>query len=105
MIQIEADKTTMPSVVSFVPVNPAKITYMTKSLCSTSDTTVDIQWPTSYEIITGNKAIEYEQFHPQTSYRNIKRVIGTGGKMASLAKRVVPNLFIASSLLEESVKK
>ncbi|KAL3793360.1 hypothetical protein ACHAWO_002561 [Cyclotella atomus] len=107
MIDIEAGKTTMPSVVSFVPTDPSVVNDMTKVLCATSATTftdamVDIEWPASHQIVTGNDAIHYEQFHPQMSYRNVKRVIGTGGKMASLAMRVVPNLFIASSLLEDT---
>jgi molecular chaperone DnaK (HSP70) len=107
MIDIAAGKTTMPSVVSFVPADPSAINDMTKALYTASATTstetmIDIQWPTSHQIITGNDAIHFEQLHPQMSYRNVKRIIGTGGKMASLAMRVVPNLFIASSLLEDT---
>ena len=107
MIEIGGGKTTMPSIVSFVPIDAVNINNMNKLLCSTSATTFndqmnDMEWPSSHRIITGSEAIEYEQLHPQSSYRNIKRVIGTGGKMASLAMRVVPNLFVASSLLEGS---
>ena len=110
MIRIEADKTTMPSVVSFVATDPTNINDLTKTLSATTattftDTMIDIQWPVSHQIITGSDAIEYEQHHPQSSYRNIKRVIGTGGKMASLATKMVPNLFIASTLLEETKTK
>ena len=100
----------MPSVVSFVATDSTKINDMTKMLSATTsttftDATIDIQWPASHQIVTGRDAVEYEQQYPQTSYRNIKRVIGTGGKMASLATRVVPNLFIASTLLDQTKPK
>ena len=110
MIEIGEGKTTMPSIVSFVPIDAVDMNNMSKVLCSASATTfndqmIDMEWPSSHQIVTGSEAVEYEQLHPQSSYRNIKRVIGTGGKMASLAMRVVPNLFVASSLLEGSRPK
>ncbi len=50
----------------------------------------------SYKILVGQPAIEAEQFYPRSSYRNVKRIIGTGGTMSQLALGVVPNLFIDS---------
>jgi molecular chaperone DnaK (HSP70) len=110
MIEIQTDERTMPSVVSFIPKSNNNISEMTKAICSTSSTTfsetmIDIQWPASCEILTGNQAIEFEQYYPDATYRNVKRVIGTGGKMASLAMRVVPNLFIASSSAETETER
>ncbi|KAL3802674.1 hypothetical protein HJC23_011998 [Cyclotella cryptica] len=101
MIEIQGDERTMPSVVSFVPDSQFISNDMTKTLSSTpvatfAESIIDIKWPSSHQIVTGDQALQFEQQFPQTTYRNVKRVIGTGGKMASLAMRVVPNLFISS---------
>lgn len=115
MIEIDS-RTTLPSVVALVPTsnnNNDDDDYDGKKLNLDSPLSlppwtggnnndellqiqkdVGIAWPTTseYSIFTGNQAIEYEQYYPHSSYRNVKRVIGTGGKMASLAAGVVPNL-------------
>jgi len=49
-----------------------------------------------YKILVGQQAVEAEKFFPRSSYRNVKRIIGTGGTMSQLALGVVPNLFIGS---------
>ena len=100
MIEIdEGGSKTIPSVVSLVP---------------TSSTTLDVNENDSeqhehqqlhqllssqlphHQIHIGNSAIQNEQLHPQSTYRNVKRIIGTGGRMANLASGVVPNLYIQS---------
>ncbi|KAK1733265.1 heat shock protein 70 family protein [Skeletonema marinoi] len=101
MIEIDS-QTTLPSVVALVPSDESDDKLDLASSLSLPPWTyndedqlnIDISWPVSptYNIFTGNEAIEYEQYHPNSSYRNVKRVIGTGGKMASLALGVVPNL-------------
>ena len=47
-------------------------------------------------IIVGNDAERHEQQYPQHAYRNVKRIIGTGGKAALLMTGIVPNLFVPS---------
>lgn len=47
-----------------------------------------------YQILVGNSAIHYENQYPNSTYRNVKRVIGTGGRVAKMAFGVVPNLFV-----------
>ena len=114
MIEIDS-RTTLPSVVAFVPSNYDDDLMASSSLSMPPWTTneqqpdnSDITWPTAtttttttatstYKIYTGNQAIQYERYHPNSSFRNVKRVIGTGGKMASLAIGVVPNLVLSSS--------
>ena len=101
MIEIQGDERTMPSVVSFIPDSQFNSTDMPETISFTSAATftesmIDVKWPSSHQIVSGSLALEFEQQYPQTTYRNVKRVIGTGGKMASLAMRVVPNLFISS---------
>ena len=100
MIEIdEGGSKTIPSVVSLVP---------------TSSTTLDVNENDSeqhehqqlhqllssqlphHQIHIGNSAIQNEHLHPQSTYRNVKRIIGTGGRMANLASGVVPNLYIQS---------
>ncbi len=110
MIEIDSRTTTLPSVVALVPYDNTeesgeeKLDLTSSSLSlppwsnnnhdNSNTDNIDIDWPVSstYKIFTGHQAIEYEQHHPNSSYRNVKRVIGTGGKMASLALGVVPNL-------------
>ena len=101
MIELdEGGSKTIPSVVSLVP---------------TSSTTLDVNENdseqdehqqlhqlllssqlTHHQIYIGNSAIQNEHLHPQSTYRNVKRIIGTGGRMANLASGVVPNLYIQS---------
>ncbi|KAL3760088.1 hypothetical protein ACHAWU_004246 [Discostella pseudostelligera] len=47
-----------------------------------------------YQIHVGKAAILYENQFPNSTYRNVKRVIGTGGTVAKMAFGVVPNLFV-----------
>ena len=112
---IEVDnKRTIPSVVSFIP--PFNIKYNTVSASSSplslppwSDETNDSEndassWPSlltkqqkePYQILVGHSAIATEQHFPRSSYRNVKRIIGTGGTMSQLALGMVPNLYIGS---------
>ncbi|KAL3809818.1 hypothetical protein ACHAXA_002388 [Cyclostephanos tholiformis] len=49
-----------------------------------------------YRIHVGREAEWHELGHPTSTYRNVKRVIGTGGNMAYSASGVVPNLFVRS---------
>jgi len=102
MIEIENEGRTIPSVVALVPVEESLDDDHSPSLPpwapNSSPTLADIQWPSGHPhfIQIGKRAIEYEQHHPESSFRNVKRVMGTGGKMAELASGVVPNLFIQS---------
>jgi molecular chaperone DnaK (HSP70) len=94
MLEIENDGRTMPSVVSFIPSNNSDNSLMP----SLPTINIQWQWPTHpYQILTGNQALQSELQHPQSTYRNFKRVIGTGGYMALLSSGVVPNLFVRSS--------
>ncbi|KAL7496492.1 hypothetical protein ACHAWT_004736 [Skeletonema menzelii] len=112
MIEIDS-RTTLPSVVALVPSNESDEELGLSSSLSLPPWThndeteidIDINWPVSstYNIFTGSQAIEYEQYHPNSSYRNVKRVIGTGGKMASLALGVVPNLVSKQSSSSSSI--
>eukprot|EP00986_Skeletonema_menzelii_P017976 scaffold23406_cov142-Skeletonema_menzelii.AAC.2 len=112
MIEIDS-RTTLPSVVALVPSNESDEELDLSSSLSLPPWThndeteidIDINWPVSstYNIFTGSQAIEYEQYHPNSSYRNVKRVIGTGGKMASLALGVVPNLVSKQSSSSSSI--
>lgn len=103
MIEIDS-RTTLPSVVALVPSNEEEELDLSSSSSLTlppwddSHNIDNMEWPVSstYNIFTGNQAITYEQHYPNSSYRNVKRVIGTGGKMASLALGVVPNLVSSS---------
>ncbi len=112
MLEIDS-RTTLPSVVALVPSNESdeEVDLSSSSLSlppwtykDEAELDIDINWPVSstYNIFTGSQAIEYEQYHPNSSYRNVKRVIGTGGKMASLALGVVPNLVSKQSLSSAS---
>ena len=114
MIEIDS-RTTLPSVVALVPASNnnvddhcGKKLNLDSSLSLppwTGSNNIDIAWPTTFEysIFTGNHAIEYEQYYPQSSYRNVKRIIGTGGKMASLAAGVVPNLLTSQQSSSSSL--
>lgn len=108
MIEIDS-RTTLPSVVALVPsdeeLDPSSSLSLPPWSYSEDELDIDIDWPISstYSIFTGNQAIEYEQHHPNSSYRNVKRVIGTGGKMASLALGVVPNLVSKQSSSSDSI--
>ncbi len=68
----------------------------TPSQLSCRDSIPSVHWLTnkSYQILVGNPAIQYENQFPNSTYRNVKRVIGTGGKVAKMALGVVPNLFV-----------
>ena len=108
MIEVDHnDARTIPSVVSFVPSNDETSLQLQSNLLSLPPWSLDTnneqqQWPTipaadgGYQIHIGKQAIQYEQYYPNSTYRHIKRIIGTGGKMAELATGVVPNLYIAS---------
>jgi molecular chaperone DnaK (HSP70) len=48
----------------------------------------------------GKEAIEREMHHPGGTYRNVKRVIGTGDRAARAVANVVPNLVIRQLPLE-----
>ena len=98
---------TIPSVISFIPSNDSpqssnnelSLPPWTTSTSSTEEQSpnINLQWPSSqYTIHTGQKAIQYENQYPKSTYRNVKRIIGTGGTMANLANGVVPNLYIDS---------
>ena len=95
---------TIPSVVSFIPSNDYQqssknelsIPPWTSTSTSTSLSQNNLQWPNQYTIQTGKAAIQYENLRPKSTYRNVKRIIGTGGTMANLANGVVPNLYIDS---------
>jgi len=108
MIEIDDEGRTIPSVVAFVPtlnansdreqISSQQIT-LPPWTTTDSTTTETMQWPNTdnqYQIHIGKRAIQYENNHPSSTFRNVKRVIGTGGKMAGLATGVVPNLFIQS---------
>ena len=68
----------------------------TPSSLSCQDSNPSVHWPTNrnYQILVGNPAIQYESQFPNSTYRNVKRIIGTGGKVAKMAFGVVPNLFV-----------
>jgi molecular chaperone DnaK (HSP70) len=51
----------------------------------------------------GKEAIEQEMTNPSGTYRNVKRIIGTGGKAASMNAPVVPNM-IQSTPNRKTVK-
>ena len=97
---------TIPSVVSFIPTSldtPQSSKkelslppWTTSTTSTTSQSLNNLQWPSSYTIQTGKAAIQYEVKYPKSTYRNVKRVIGTGGTMANLATGVVPNLYVDS---------
>ena len=101
---------TIPSVVSFIPTSATlddnqqtskndELSLPPWTITSTSQSPLNnnLQWPSNqYEIQTGKAAIQYENLHPKSTYRNVKRIIGTGGTMANLASGVVPNLYIDS---------
>jgi molecular chaperone DnaK (HSP70) len=46
----------------------------------------------------GQEAIAREMNHPDGTYRNVKRVIGTGDNAARAVANVVPNLVIRKQL-------
>ncbi|KAL7541933.1 hypothetical protein ACHAXR_011368 [Thalassiosira sp. AJA248-18] len=114
MIEVDHGGRTIPSVVAFIPnnlENGDEVSTDSHELLSmppwahqTTAQTMNVQWPntspttpnTQYQIHIGKQAIHYEQHHPNSTFRNVKRIIGTGGKMAELAMGVVPNLFIES---------
>jgi len=94
---------TIPSVVSFTPISISSLSQSSKNELSLPPWTttkeqspLNLQWPNQYTIQIGNAAIQYETKHPKSTFRNVKRVIGTGGTMANLAIGVVPNLYIDS---------
>jgi molecular chaperone DnaK (HSP70) len=102
MIEIDSRATTLPSVVALVPSDEStdddeSLPLPPWTYNDDDQLDIDINWPASptYNIYTGHQAIRYEQYHPNSSFRNVKRVIGTGGKMASLALGVVPNLLVS----------
>ena len=68
----------------------------TPSSLSCQDSNPSVHWPTNenYRILVGNPALQYENQFPNSTYRNVKRIIGTGGKVARMAFGVVPNLFV-----------
>ncbi|KAL9189846.1 hypothetical protein ACHAXT_009521 [Thalassiosira profunda] len=105
MIEVDHEGRTIPSVVSFVFGDEIDGASEQLSLPPWTDQAVatatgaSIEWPdwdNSYQIHVGNTAIDDEQTHPNSTYRNVKRIMGTGGRMAELATGVVPNLYIGS---------
>ena len=75
--------TTIPSVVSLVPATDDN---------SCESTTII----SGYRAHVGKEAIRHELDHPTSTYRNVKRIIGTGGGMAHSAGGIVPNLYVRS---------
>lgn len=101
-------RTTIPSVVSFVPSNDADQPPWYSSLGTAGPPSDEVTWPQECCIYVGETAIEAENHSPRSTYRNVKRIIGTGGKMAELSTSLVPNLYISSSVdgsLENDEKK
>jgi len=93
---------TIPSVVSFIPsfdndeqTSKNELSLPPWTTSTTEQSPNNLQWP-SQTIHTGKQAIQYENQYPKSTYRNVKRIIGTGGTMANLASGVVPNLYIDS---------
>lgn len=108
MIEIDDEdgRRTIPSVVTFVPSRDDGSLSRQFELSLPPWTAADedggaVSWPSPsggdrYRIHVGKRAVDVEADHPRSTYRNVKRVIGTGGKMAELASGVVPNLFVRS---------
>ena len=48
----------------------------------------------AYRVLVGGDAERRELDCPTITYRNVKRVTGTGGRTASSAAEVVPNLLV-----------
>jgi molecular chaperone DnaK (HSP70) len=57
------------------------------------------------EVSVGKEAIEMEVDYPLRTYRNVKRVIGTGDYAARKVANVVPNLVIRQAIAEAPKKK
>ncbi|KAL3780453.1 hypothetical protein ACHAW5_004579 [Stephanodiscus triporus] len=113
-------KTTIPSVVSIVPAMDASGDEGADSdesrwrwMMTTTTTTTTSSPPSpfsipmtsdvddagdvvrgAYRVLVGKDAERRELDHPTSTYRNVKRVIGTGGRTASSAAGVVPNLHV-----------
>ncbi|KAL7534912.1 hypothetical protein ACHAWF_004996 [Thalassiosira exigua] len=107
MIEIDGEGNTIPSVVSFVPTSEDEQPSGGGSLLpppwsddSDSDRAA-ARWPdfdgAGCRVYVGRAAMRRERDRPESSYRNVKRVVGTGGRMATLAAGVVPNLFVGSA--------
>ena len=90
-------RTTIPSVVSFVPSNDVDQPPWYASL-GTEGPFGGVTWPQECSIYVGETAIEVESLSPRSTYRNVKRIIGTGGRMAELSTSLVPNLHLSSSV-------
>ncbi len=95
--------TTIPSVVSLVPAtddeSDESTTIFPATLFSTTTkTTADVgdDGRSRFRVHVGREAEWHELDHPTSTYRNVKRVIGTGGSVANSAGGVVPNLFVRS---------
>lgn len=56
------------------------------------------------EVLVGQEAIEQEVHRPFGTYRNVKRVIGTGSRAASAVAKVVPNLVLTETAPSKSKK-
>jgi len=98
MIEIDDSnkRTTIPSVVSFVSSNDDdQLPWYASLGIGPSD---EVTWPRECAVYVGETAIEAENLSPRSTYRNVKRIIGTGGKMAELSAGLVPNLYISSSV-------
>jgi molecular chaperone DnaK (HSP70) len=55
--------------------------------------------------VVGKEAIEMEVHNPLGSYRNVKRILGTGGRIASENAEVVPNVVIERWSGDDGSKK
>lgn len=55
--------------------------------------------------VVGKEAIDMEVHNPLGSYRNVKRILGTGGRIASENAEVVPNVVIERSSDDDGSKK
>jgi molecular chaperone DnaK (HSP70) len=56
------------------------------------------------EVLVGQEAIEQEVHRPFGTYRNVKRVIGTGSQAAAAVAKVVPNLILTEAAPSKSKK-